>query len=65
MPTAFCSTGFSSINWAFIGGLLVDIISQARELLFSDRSLALWLNYGLTDVHAVPQLALLCAARAL
>jgi hypothetical protein len=33
LPTAFCATGFSSLNIAFICGLVVDIVCQARVLL--------------------------------
>jgi hypothetical protein len=31
-PSAFCTTGFSSLNTAFIFGLLIDIVCQVRKL---------------------------------
>ena len=34
-PSGFCAAGFSSLNGAFIGSLLVDLIFQVRNVQFT------------------------------
>jgi hypothetical protein len=31
MPSTFCTSGFASLNTAFIGSLMVDLVCQVRD----------------------------------
>lgn len=67
LPAGFCTAGFSSLNTAFIVGLLVDlgfqVTSIATVTYICDAHL--FYSFFFADVHDVLELAILEAIRAL
>lgn len=60
IPSGFCTSGFSSLNTAFIGSLLVDLGFQVNLRLSCASGLALMMLWShITAVHDLSQLAIL------